>query len=158
MFAKPPEAVVDELFEKMPYPITLQDFITNIISVYPVQLGALKLFKKENNVEVFNFSFNPPITPIEIMLQQAISQATQQTQQKIENGMFMPTINNTIGISIINNFYQNREIIEGETGVKLEDLLMKECEPKRQEKNSSIILTDAQGNVEGDVIEIVLDF
>ncbi len=158
MFAKPPEAVVDELFEKMPHPITLQDFITNIISVYPVQLGALKLFKKENNVEVFNFSFNPPITPIEIMLQQAISQATQQTQQKIENGMFMPTINNIIGISIINNFYQNREIIEGETGVKLEDLLMKECEPKRQEKNSSIILADAQGNVEGDVIEIVLDF
>lgn len=158
MFAKPPEAVVDELFEKMPHPITLQDFITNIISVYPVQLGALKLFKKENNVEVFNFSFNPPITPIEIMLQQAISQATQQTQQKVENGMFMPTINNTIGISIINNFYQNREIIEGETGVKLEDLLMKECEPKRQEKASSIILADAQGNIEGDVIEIVLDF
>lgn len=158
MFAKPPEAVVDELFEKMPHPITLQDFITNIISVYPVQLGALKLFKKENNVEVFNFSFNPPITPIEIMLQQAISQATQQTQQKVENGMFMPTINNTIGISIINNFYQNREIIEGETGVKLEDLLMKECEPKRQEKVSSIILADAQGNIEGDVIEIVLDF
>lgn len=158
MFAKPPEAVVDELFEKMPHPITLQDFITNIISVYPVQLGALKLFKKENNVEVFNFSFNPPITPIEIMLQQAISQATQQTQQKVENGMFMPTINNTIGISIINNFYQNREIIEGETGVKLEDLLMKECEPKRQEKTSSIILADAQGNIEGDVIEIVLDF
>lgn len=158
MFAKPPEAVVDELFEKMPHPITLQDFITNIISVYPVQLGALKLFKKENNVEVFNFSFNPPITPIEIMLQQAISQATQQTQQKVENGMFMPTINNTIGISIINNFYQNREIIEGETGVKLEDLLMKECEPKRQKKNSNIILADAQGNIEGDVIEIVLDF
>lgn len=158
MFAKPPEAVVDELFEKMPHPITLQDFITNIISVYPVQLGALKLFKKENNVEVFNFSFNPPITPIEIMLQQAISQATQQTQQKVENGMFMPTINNTIGISIINNFYQNREIIEGETGVKLEDLLMKECEPKHQEKASSIILADAQGNIEGDVIEIVLDF
>lgn len=158
MFTKPPEAVVDELFEKMPHPITLQDFITNIISVYPVQLGALKLFKKENNVEVFNFSFNPPITPIEIMLQQAISQATQQTQQKVENGMFMPTINNTIGISIINNFYQNREIIEGETGVKLEDLLMKECEPKRQKKNSNIILADAQGNIEGDVIEIVLDF
>lgn len=158
MFAKPPEAVVDELFEKMPHPITLQDFITNIISVYPVQLGALKLFKKENNVEVFNFSFNPPITPIEIMLQQAISQATQQTQQKVENGMFMPTINNTIGISIINNFYQNREIIEGETGVKLEDLLMKECEPKRQKKASNIILADVQGNIEGDVIEIVLDF
>ena len=92
------------------------------------------------------------------MLQQAISQATQQTQQKVENGMFMPTINNTIGISIINNFYQNREIIEGETGVKLEDLLMKECEPKRQKKNSNIILADAQGNIEGDVIEIVLDF
>lgn len=158
MFAKPPEAVVDELFEKMPHPITLQDFITNIISVYPVQLGALKLIKKENGVEVLNFPFNPPITPIEIMLQQAISQATQQTQQKVENGMYMPTINNSIGMAIINNLYQNRQVIEGETGVKLEDLLAKECEPKRQEKTSSIILADAQGNIEGDVIEIVLDF
>lgn len=159
MFAKPPEVVVDELFEKMPHPITLQEFLTNIIPVYPVQLSAFKLIKKENGVEVLNFPFNPPITPIEFMIKQALANATQQTQQQVGNGMFVAQNNNEFAVRMMNIIYANRQGIEGETGMKLEDLLNKECDIiKRQEKKTSLLVADAQGNVEGDVIEIVLDF
>lgn len=159
MLMKPPEAITKELLDNIPYPITLQEVITNIIPVYPVTLSAFKILKKENRVEVLNFPFNPPITPVEFIIRQALENATQQTQQKVGNNMIVANNNNQLAEAMMNIIFMNRSAIEGETGLTLEEFLTKQVElVKKVEKESSLLIADTQGNVEGDVIEIVIDF
>lgn len=160
MLATTPEASAEELLRNIPDNITLKDFITNVLTVYPVELGAFKILKKENGVEVLNFPFNPPICPIAIMIQQALSSATMpKTETDQDKFMLGTQINNTLAQSMMNIIYMNRSVIEGETGLTLEDLLNKPCIDVHKQKNdSNLILADAQGNVQGDIIEIVLDF
>ena len=161
MLMKPTESITDELLNSIPNTITFQEFVTNVFPVYPTLLSNLTIVKKENKVELLNFSFNPPIIPIEILIQQALNDTNIKNLQTLVNNandIYLPNKKNILIDFITNTFYTNQEAIEAESGLTVEELLAKQCDDiRKKKKENSILLTDNQGNVEGDTIEVVMD-